>query len=136
MVKEEGKLIETIRCAFKNYIKRHNEVEALLIYGSYVRGDMTPRSDIDLCLVVPEVKTNTKKGIMLIRSAWREVDLDFSRYDLRIFELLPLYIQISIIKNHKVIYARSIPNLYEYFYFNYLKLWKDQEKRAMTTTYF
>jgi hypothetical protein len=37
-----------------------------------------------------------------------------------------------VIKNHVVIYARDIPDLYEYFY-TYRKLWKDQEERNTLT---
>jgi len=40
---------------------------------------------------------------------------------------LPLYIQIDIIKNHKVVYGNEL-ELSEYFY-QFRKLWKDMEYR-------
>ncbi len=128
-------IIKTVREAFSKFLEKHREVEAILLYGSHARKEATPRSDIDICLVVPEARKNPDKGIHLIQEAWREVPLDFSKYDLRVFELLPLYIQMSIIKNHVVIWTRNELNLYEYLYFNYLKPWKDQEKRYQIHTY-
>lgn len=48
--------------------------------------------------------------------------------DAKIFESLPMYLKIQVMKNHIVVYARNILDLYEYFY-TYRKLWKDQERR-------
>ncbi len=133
MVKRE--IIEEIRNAFRKFIKENPEVEAILLFGSYAKGEETSRSDVDVCLVIPNVRGNVRKGFKIMRKIWREVHLDFKKYDVKILELLPLYIQISIINKHMVIYAKNILDLYEYFYFNYFKLWKDQEKRINILTY-
>lgn len=41
---------------------------------------------------------------------------------------MPLYLKIEVIKNHEIVYAKNIADLYEYFYM-YRKIWKDQEYR-------
>ncbi len=48
-------------------------------------------------------------------------------YDIRVFEMLPLHIQINIIKNHLVLFGDEL-ELSEYFYF-YRKLWNDVKQR-------
>ncbi|MDK2988166.1 MAG: uncharacterized protein PWQ47_1304, partial [Methanothermococcus sp.] len=57
------------------------------------------------------------------------------KYDLKIFEELPLYIQINIIKNFKgnVIYGDEL-ELSEYFY-KFRKLWRDMEHRIKENTF-
>ena len=50
------------------------------------------------------------------------------RLDIKIFELLPLYLKMEVIRDHEIIYARDRLQLYEHFYF-FRKLWADQERR-------
>jgi len=57
----------------------------------------TKRSDIDVCLVKPEPGTYEKVLEKLS-----------GKYDIKVFEELPLYIQIEVIKNHKVIYGDEL----------------------------
>ena len=46
-------------------------------------------------------------------------------YDVKIFEQLPLFIEIEVIKNYKGPYIRNMQELEDYFYF-FRKLWNDQ----------
>lgn len=48
-------------------------------------------------------------------------------YDIRIFELLPLQIKISVIENYEVIFGNHL-DLSEYFYI-FRKLWNDTKHR-------
>ncbi len=104
------------------------EILAVLLYGSAVRGEETPRSDIDICLVAP----SAEKRAELLKEVYRNLDVVSKKYDVRIFEELPLYIQIQIIQNHEVVYAKEIYELYEYFYY-FRKLWEDQAARQYVT---
>ncbi len=97
---------------------------AVLLYGSVVKGEETPRSDIDICIVAPTCKERTG----LLREVHRNLDVFSKKYDVRIFEELPLYIQIQIIENHQIIYTKDVYELYEYFYY-FRKLWEDQASR-------
>ncbi len=101
---------------------------AVLLYGSVVKGEETPRSDIDICIVAPTCKERTG----LLREVHRNLDVFSKKYDVRIFEELPLYIQIQIIENHEIIYTKDVYEMFEYFYF-FRKLWEDQASRQQVT---
>jgi len=96
----------------------------IMLYGSAAKGEQTERSDIDLCVVAPKVDDR----IRFSRSIMAQVKE--GRYDVRLFELLPLYLKMEVIEYGKVVYARDIYALYEYFYF-FRKLWADQKGRQM-----
>ncbi|MCD6139637.1 MAG: nucleotidyltransferase domain-containing protein [Thermococcus sp.] len=89
---------------------------AIVLYGSYAKGSPTKRSDVDICLI------KSKEGVYE-----RVLEKLGGKYDIKVFEELPLYIQIDIIKNHKVVYGNEL-ELSEYFY-QFRKLWKDMEHR-------
>jgi len=100
------------------------DVLAILIYGSMAKGKENKRSDIDICLVAPDsnLKELYKKMLPLVKE----------KYDIKIFEDMPLFLKIEVIKNHKIVYAKNIYQLYEYFY-KFRKIWKDQEHRQKLT---
>ena len=98
-----------------------DKILALLIFGSRVKKEEHEKSDYDICIVKPESRE-------IIREVFRKIDVSRKNYDVHLFEELPLYIKMEIIKNHKVVFSKDIYGLYEYFYF-YRKLWKDQERR-------
>jgi len=97
-------------------------VLGVLLYGSWARGDAGPDSDIDLCLVAPEAED--RAGL------WREFvsHLRSEKYDLRIFEILPLHIKMAVIEEGFVLWSRDILELYEYFY-PFRREWDDQKHR-------
>ncbi len=118
---------ESIEADF-SFLFGKKEVLAVLLYGSVVKGEETPRSDIDVCIVA-SVSGNK---VELLKEVYRNLDVFSKKYDVRIFEELPLYIQIQIIQNHEVVYTRDIYELHEYFYF-FRKLWEDQASRQLMT---
>ena len=89
----------------------------ILLYGSHARGEATERSDVDICLVKPKPGTYE-----------RVLEKLGGKYDVKVFEELPLYIQIEVIRSHRVIYGDEL-ELSEYFY-RFRKLWKDMEHRV------
>jgi len=102
--------------------KISNEVLGILVYGSYAEKGETSRSDIDICIVAGH---NDKIKLMKL---FKKILLIMARdikYDLKIFEHMPLYMKINVIEKGKPILTMDIPGLYEYFYF-YRKLWNDQ----------
>ncbi len=88
----------------------------ILLFGSYVEGEQTKRSDIDVCVV------NPSKGVLNDISGKLG-----GKYDIKVFDNLPLYIKLEIIRHHVVVYGNEA-NLSEYFYF-FRKLWQDMEHR-------
>ncbi|WP_423792185.1 nucleotidyltransferase domain-containing protein [Methanocaldococcus indicus] len=100
----------------KDFEEFKDKVFGVLIYGSYIKNEHTKRSDIDICLIKVDKDTYFK---ILGKLG--------NKYDIKIFEELPLYIKIDIINNHKVIFGDEL-EISEYFY-KFRKIWKDMEKR-------
>ena len=101
---------------------KNDRILGVILYGSYAKNEQHARSDIDICIIAPKCKT-PKEIAGLLGFIWQNINANI--YDIRIFEELPLYIKISIINNHRIIYAKDKYSLYEYFYL-YRKLWQDQ----------
>ena len=62
-----------------------------------------------------------------MKEIFRKVDVHGKKYDVFIFEELPLYIKAEIIKNNEIVFGDA-GEFYEYFYF-VNKLWEDQKYR-------
>ncbi len=99
-----------------------DKVLAVLVFGSSLEGR---GRDVDVCIVRVEEGANLKE---ILKEIFRKVDVYGKKYDIWFFEELPLYMKMEIIENHKVIFCKDLPELYEYFY-QFRKVWKDQEKR-------
>ena len=104
------------------FLKDDPRVIGVLLFGSRVSGDIT-RGDYDICAVSPKSKPS-----VVLSEIYRHVDIYSKKYDVYTFEELPLYMKIEVISNHEIIFARDMPELYEYFYFARI-LWKEQEMR-------
>jgi hypothetical protein len=100
-------------------------VEAVLLFGSHVENKGNQRSDIDLCVVTPTAKKSSEKAAILSK-IWRQID--GGKYDIWLFEELPLYMKMQVIKTHDILHCSDIPSLYEYFYW-FRKLWSDEAHR-------
>ena len=99
-----------------------NDVFAILIYGSYATGDANVRSDIDACVIL---KNNDEEEIKNIYRKILRISGKNEKYDVRIFEQMPLFMKMQAIRDGRVIYAKDKARLGEYFYF-FRKLWQDQ----------
>jgi len=91
----------------------------IYLYGSQAEGRADERSDIDLCFVAGK----DMDPVRLQHLAWRHIRAD--RYDIRIFELLPLYLQIRILARGILIESPDPYELSEYLY-PWWKRWDDQ----------
>ncbi len=109
----------------KEFAFLKDRVLAVLLYGSHATGDAHRQSDVDLCIVDPDTPT-------VLNEVSRRVDVAGSGYDVYLFEELPLYLQMEVIRSHRVVVCRDIYALHEYFY-PYRKRWKDQEHRNTVT---
>ena len=100
-----------------------NQPYAVVLFGSYVQGDAIPgRSDIDIAIVTFSCDRSKNRRLweILLSQA-------LPHYDLRIFELLPLYLQMEIINKHQVIIGDPL-ELSEYFYY-FRSLWGEMQQR-------
>lgn len=120
-MKRKEELIEEIKRDFRFVINK-KEVEAVILYGSWSKNEQTERSDVDICIVAPSLKT-PKQFANLLGEIWRRINAN--KYDVRIFEALPLYLKMGVIENGEIIFSRDKPELSYYFY-HFRKLWNDQ----------
>jgi len=95
----------------------------VVIYGSSLSEYYIPlKSDIDIAIItqIKEKKENI--------NIWKDIMGEFAeKYDIKIFELLPLFIKIEIIENYRVIFGNPL-EISEYFY-HYRSIWKDMVHR-------
>ncbi|MEW5896380.1 MAG: nucleotidyltransferase domain-containing protein [Nanoarchaeota archaeon] len=122
MAATKSKTIKELKEKFKFL---QSDVLAILVFGSYVKKDLTPRSDIDICLVAPD-----RSPAELLKKVFQNTDT--KGFDIYCFQELPLHIQKEIIENHLLLYTKDKPALYEYFYF-FRKLWNAQKHRQGLT---
>ena len=117
---DQEELIARIRKDFEPILQ---DIDGILLYGSWATGEEHQGSDIDICLVAPQSKDPIllqRKAFALIRDA---------KYDVRIFELLPLYLKAEVMEG-VVVYSHNSGELYEHFYF-FRKLWAEQKHRRI-----
>jgi len=116
------KLLNKIIDDFSKIIQK-KDIKGILLFGSYVTNNQTNRSDVDICVVAPN-----EKIVELLSFILQNINVNLRKYDIRIFEELPLYIKIQIIEKGILVYSSNKFDLYEYFYF-FRKLWADQKHR-------
>jgi predicted nucleotidyltransferase len=90
----------------------------ILIFGSSAQMEDVERSDIDICIVRP-----VNGGLLTEMNRMLG-----GKYDIKVFENLPLYIRIEIIRDHKIIYGDEV-ELSAYFY-RFRRLWADMVPRV------
>lgn len=90
----------------------------IVLFGSYAKGEQTKSSDIDVCIIKP------REGIL--DAIYDKLG---GKYDIKVFELLPLYIKMGLIRHHDVIVGNEL-NISEYFY-QFRRLWQDMEHRIV-----
>lgn len=109
------------------FLEEDEDILAILLFGSGVSDRLHPESDLDFCVVAPDMR---EKGEMrqVLKKIYENIDVTGKRYDVWLFEELALYMKIQVIEGHKVVFCRDLPELYEYFYF-YRKMWEGQRHR-------
>ncbi len=92
----------------------------VFLFGSCVDDSNTIRSDIDICLVVGrrDVKDIFNK---VLESGVTE------KYDIKIFETLPIYLKAEVMENPILIWAADEPEL-SYYLYNWNRMVYDQFK--------
>ncbi|MHA1191771.1 MAG: nucleotidyltransferase domain-containing protein [Promethearchaeota archaeon] len=118
----EDKLLNQIVDDFSEIIKNKN-ILGIILYGSYIEERNTNRSDIDICVIAPNEDMGELFSYLL-----QNINVNAKKYDVRLFNELPLYIKIQVIQKGVLIYSSNKLDLYEYFYI-YRKLWNDQKHR-------
>ncbi len=99
------------------------KIYQVVIYGSFLSKYYIPhKSDIDIAIITHH--QNKNKNIMI----WKDILGEFNeKYDVKVFELLPLYLKMEIIRNYQVLFGDAL-EISEYFY-HYRAIWKDMSFR-------
>jgi len=95
---------------FKEIIKKDKKIIAVFLFGSYVKEEY--HRDIDICLVLD--KTYSKKEMAKIMIEYSGIVSD--KFDVSVFQLLPIYIRNRILKEGKIILCKDENFLYEIAY--------------------
>ena len=75
--------------------KNDSRIIAVFLFGSYATKKHAPKSDIDICLVLrQDIKDYSSIRLQYL------AELP-SHYDIQIFQQLPLYIRIKVLKEGK-----------------------------------
>ena len=85
--------------------KRDKSVLAVMVFGSYARGER--HKDIDICLVL---KKETGNGAM---SRKRLAYVSESGLDVHVFQQMPLYIRVRVLREGKILFCRDMDALYD-----------------------
>ncbi len=119
MVEELEKLKEKIANDFSFLL---NDVLGVILFGSVVMNKSTPRSDIDVCVVVGTTSKSEVKRIFdnILSSGVTQ------RYDVKIFEMLPLHLKGEVLENGVIVASKDEREL-SYYLHKYRKMWQDHE---------
>jgi hypothetical protein len=89
-----------------NCAKKDKEILAVIVFGSFARGEKF--RDIDVCLVLRD----TLEPIKISRKKL-EYLAEFPELDIQIFQQLPIYIRVRVLKEGKVVFCRDEDMLYD-----------------------
>lgn len=100
---------EEMICEFLERIKNtkyYPSIEFIFFYGSRLNDYHLEESDLDICIYIKGEKDNLSRIRLDLLGQFPE------KFDIQIFELLPLYVQNEVIKG-KLIYVKDEDFLYE-----------------------
>ena len=120
MVKE--RIISQIKNDFK-FILERKSILGVILYGSYLTGEETENSDIDICIVAPN-----QDLYRIHKFIYKNLERNIEMYDIHFFEELQLYLQGKIIEEGIVILTPDLGELSEYFY-PFRKQWLHEKWR-------
>jgi len=83
-----------------------SRVEFIILFGSCITNYALKDSDIDLCLYISGENKNLAKIRINLLTRFDD------KFDIQIFQLLPLYVQIEVLKG-RVLYTRDENFLYK-----------------------
>ena len=100
----------------------HLKGYSVIVYGSYAFGKATLRSDIDVAIISKASSPEKNKWLFE-----KVVGKAPEKYDLKIFELLPLDVKATLMEHYTVIFGDEL-DISEYFY-HFRKVWEGSKQR-------
>ena len=105
-MEQQDRIIKKVR---EDFLFIRDRCFAVLIFGSYARGEESPCSDIDVCIVLKEGSIN--KGI-LYQDIYENIRMD--EYDVVIFESCEKHLKYEISKDYIIAYCNNPEELKKY----------------------
>ena len=90
-----------------SHIQGFEKVQFIIFYGSAACGEATPDSDLDICIYFEDMNDEASRFRFEVLS-----QIGDDRFDVQIFQQLPLYVRIQILKGVLLFY-RDLPFVYE-----------------------
>lgn len=88
--------------------RRDRDVLAVILFGSRARGEASPSSDVDLCLVLDQ-HSRSKLEMSRLRLAY----LAAGEADVVVFQQLPLHVRSRVLKEGQVLLVKDEDALYD-----------------------
>lgn len=84
-----------------------DRIKAVLLFGSHVKGTVTKRSDIDICVVFTDISSEEATKFRI------RISSEFSeKVDIQVFNTLPQKIKRAIARSHKILHkSKDFDNL-------------------------
>ncbi len=92
-------------------IKKDRDVVAIILFGSYLKNKKYAR-DVDICVIL-EGKKDAKK---FFRKRMDYLSRIPDKFDIQIFQLLPLNVRIGVLREGKILYLRNKSEIYNIAY--------------------
>jgi predicted nucleotidyltransferase len=90
-------------------IEYFSRIEFVILYGSSLGSYHLDDSDIDICVYINDKSENLSRiRLNLIKSF-------SSKFDIQVYQLLPLYIQIEVLKGD-ILYVKDLDRMYQIAY--------------------
>lgn len=90
--------------------KKDKDTLAVALFGSSARGEKEHR-DVDLCLILNKKPSNKEMSEKKMKY-FNKFNKNGEKIDIQIFQQLPVYIRIRIIKEGKILFCRNEDELY------------------------
>lgn len=91
----------------KKAISEDPRIIAVLLFGSAARGEHY--RDIDICIVLDKKRSSKEMTEIAIYYSGRLPD----KFDVSLFQQLPLYIRQRVLKDGKILISKNMPALYD-----------------------
>jgi hypothetical protein len=79
---------------------KDKDVLGVILFGSYARKKSKPFSDIDVCIVLQPKKFD---NLFMTNKRLEYLELVPDKYDIQIFQQLPIFIRTRILKDGKIL---------------------------------
>ena len=117
-----SRIIAQIKTDFK-FTLSNQSILGVILYGSYLSGEESEQSDIDICIVASD-----QDLYQIHKYVYKNLEKNIEMYDIHFFEELPLHIQGRIIEEGMVILTNNLGDLSEYLH-PFRKQWVHEKWR-------